>query len=74
MPRMPAYESRVREYREQKGWSQEALARQLGVSRQTVVNIEHGVNEPKVLLAIALGTLLGAAVGELFRKGASSRP
>ena len=74
MPGMPAYESRVREYRELKGWSQEALARQLGVSRQTVVNIEHGANEPKVLLAIALGALLGAAVSELFRKGVSSTP
>jgi len=71
---MPAYESRVREYRELKGWSQEALARQLGVSRQTVVNIEHGANEPKVLLAIALGALLGAAVSELFRKGVSPTP
>ncbi len=73
-PRMPLYESRVKEYRERKGWSQEALARQLGVSRQTVVNMERGANEPKVLLAIALGALLGVAVGELFRKPAPFTP
>jgi putative transcriptional regulator len=66
---MPAYQSRVREYRVKAGFTQEELARQLGVSRQTVVNIERGLNEPKVLLAIALGGLLGVALAELFRKG-----
>ncbi|MHB8501299.1 MAG: helix-turn-helix transcriptional regulator [Candidatus Acidiferrales bacterium] len=69
---MAVYVSRVREYRKAQGLSQEALARQLGISRQTVVNIERGANEPKVLLAIALAALLGVAVGELFRKGASN--
>ncbi len=68
---MPTYESHVREYRLRAGFTQEQLARQLGVSRQTVVNIERGFNEPKVLLAIALGALLGVAIGELFRKGGS---
>jgi putative transcriptional regulator len=68
---MPVYASRVREFRLKAGLSQEQLARQLGVSRQTVVNIEQGLNEPKVLLAIALGTLFGAAIVELFRKGGS---
>lgn len=68
---MPPYESNVREYRQRAGLSQEALARQLGVSRQTVVNIEKGLNEPKVLLAIALGAILGVALEELFRRGIS---
>jgi putative transcriptional regulator len=60
------YESKVKHYREQAGLTQEGLARELNVSRQTVVNIERGTNEPKVLLAIALGAILGVAVGELF--------
>jgi DNA-binding XRE family transcriptional regulator len=64
-----SYESHVREYRLKKGLSQEALARELGVSRQTVVNIERGTNEPKVLLALGLAAVLGAAVHELFRRG-----
>jgi putative transcriptional regulator len=63
------YESHVREYRLQNGLSQEALARQLGVSRQTVVNIERGNSEPKVLLALAMAAALGVAVHELFRRG-----
>jgi putative transcriptional regulator len=67
--RVPPYQSNVREYRLQAGLSQEALARELGVSRQTVVNIEKGSSEPKVLLAIALGAILGVALEELFRRG-----
>ena len=67
---VPRYESSVRELREKKGLSQEALARELGVSRQTIVNIERGFNEPRVLLAIALAAFLGVLVHELFRKGA----
>ncbi len=66
---MPPFQSNVREYRQKAGLSQEALARELGVSRQTVVNIEKGSSEPKVLLAIALGAILGVALEELFRKG-----
>lgn len=65
---MPNYESNVREYRERAGLSQEALARELGVSRQTIVNIERGLSEPRVMLAIALGAALGVAIHELFRK------
>jgi len=52
------------------GLSQEALARQVGVSRQTIVNVERGLNEPKVLLALAIAAALGGiAVSELFRQG-----
>lgn len=63
-------DSRVREYRQQAGLSQEALARQVGVSRQTIVNVERGLSEPKVLLALAIAAVLGVAVSDLFRKGA----
>jgi putative transcriptional regulator len=65
---LPPFESNVKEHREQKGLSQEALARELGVSRQTVVNIERGSSEPKVLLAIAIAATLGATIQELFRR------
>jgi putative transcriptional regulator len=65
---MPQLVSSVKEHREKAGLSQEALARQLGVSRQTIVNIERGATEPRVLLAIALGAALGVAIQELFRK------
>jgi putative transcriptional regulator len=62
------YQSNVKEHRQRVGLSQEALARQANVSRQTIVNIERGRSEPKVLLAIALAAILGVAVHELFRR------
>ncbi len=65
---MPRYESTLKEHRLEAGLSQEALARQLGVTRQTVVNIERGVSEPRVLLALAIAGVLGVAVSDLFRK------
>jgi putative transcriptional regulator len=65
---MLAFDSNLRDYRLKAGYSQEALARQVGVSRQTVVNIEKGENEPKVLLALAIAAILGVAVSELFKR------
>lgn len=57
---MPVLETTVKEHRQQVGLSQEALARQLGVSRQTTVNIERGTSEPRVLLALAIAAVLGS--------------
>jgi len=64
---MPTQASTVREYREKAGLSQEALARKVEVSRQTIVNIERG-SEPRVLLALAIAAVLGVAVSDLFRR------
>lgn len=65
---MVKYESRLRQYRRDARLSQEALARRLGVSRQTILNIERGMSEPRVTLAIGLALILGAAVTDLFGK------
>ena len=54
---MPTFESTVRQHRVGAGLSQEALARLLGVSRQTVVNIERGESEPRVFLALAMAAI-----------------
>lgn len=69
---MADFESNVKQYREQAGLSQEALARQLEVSRQTIANIERGLSEPRVLLAIAIAVALGVTIGDLFRKAPTS--
>lgn len=65
---MASYQSAVKEHRERKGLSQEALARKVGVSRQTIVNVERGTNEPRVLLALAIAAVLGVAVADLFSR------
>jgi putative transcriptional regulator len=63
-----AYAPRLKELRIRQGLSQDALARKVGVSRQTIVNIENGNSQPRVMLAIALAGILAVAVVELFAK------
>lgn len=48
------------------GWSQEFVARQIGVSRQTIMNWESGENNPNVDKAIKLAKLFGVTVDELL--------
>ena len=56
----------VRTEREARGWTQAALAEQLGVSRQTVVAIETGKYDPSLPLAFRISGLFGKAIEELF--------
>lgn len=58
--------NRVREWREQKGWTQVQLAERTGVSRKTVNTIENHVFEPSTLVALKLARALGAGVEDLF--------
>lgn len=58
--------NKVRDCREMKKLTQEEVAKQAGVSRQTVVAIEKGNYVPSVALAMALAKLLGCSVEELF--------
>lgn len=69
MPQPARMDSRLREARTKAGFSQEELARMLGVSRQTIVNIEKGITIPNVLLALAIAAAVAWAVSELFKEG-----
>jgi len=62
------FETNLKELREQRGMSQDELARQVGVTRETVRSVERGNAVPNVLLAIALAAIFGIAVEALFRK------
>ena len=59
-------ENRVREWREQAGWSQGELARRLGVSRQTVNAVETDKYDPSLPLALRLAKLFAVPVDQLF--------
>ena len=59
-------ENRVKEWREQAGWSQGELARRLGVSRQTVNAVETDKYDPSLPLALRLAKLFGQPVDQLF--------
>jgi putative transcriptional regulator len=56
----------VRKLREDRSLSQGDLAKQLGVSRQTVNAIETGRYLPALPLALAIGRFFGRAVEEVF--------
>jgi putative transcriptional regulator len=58
--------SRVRQLREQFGWSQAELAERLDVSRQTVNAIETEKYDPSIKLAFKLARLFEAPIETIF--------
>jgi putative transcriptional regulator len=58
--------SRVRELREEHGWSQGQLADQLDVSRQTVNAIETGKYDPSLPLAFRIACLFDEPIESIF--------
>lgn len=61
-----AARNRIREYRQERGLSQAALAEAMGVTRQTIISIESGRYTPSLPLALRLGRYFGRPVEELF--------
>ena len=53
-------------HRERLGWSQQRLADELGVSRQTIISIEKGRYDPSLPLAFKLAALFGCPIEDLF--------
>ena len=58
--------NRVKEYRVNLGLSQLALAKSIGVSRQTINMIEYGKYNPSLDLCINLAKELGTDLNSLF--------
>ena len=59
-------QSRVRELREHRGWSQGELAERLEVSRKTVNAIETGKYDPSLPLAFRISRLFGKPIEQIF--------
>jgi putative transcriptional regulator len=59
-------ESRVRELRERRGWSQGELAEKLEVSRQTVNAIETGKYDPSLPLAFRIARWFAQRIETIF--------
>ena len=57
---------RMKAARADKDWSQQELANQVGVSRQTISAIEKGNYNPSVDLCIRICQALGKSLDELF--------
>lgn len=58
--------NRIEELRREKGVRQEELAKQLGVSRQTISSLENGRYNPSILLAHRVALFFGRTIEEVF--------
>ncbi|WP_018934145.1 helix-turn-helix transcriptional regulator [Gracilibacillus lacisalsi] len=58
--------NRIKELREEQSISQEKMARQLNVSRQTIISIEKGRYNPSLPLAMQIARLFNRTVEEVF--------
>jgi len=57
----------LQRWRFTRGMTQQELATRAGVTRHTIMNIEHGRTHPSLLLAYCLAEILGVPVTDLFR-------
>lgn len=58
--------NRLKILRTEKGWTQEQLGQQLGVSRQAVIAIESDKHDPSLDLAYRIAALFGCPVEAVF--------
>ena len=63
---MDELKNKLKEYRQESGFSQDKLAEKLGVSRQTIISIEKGRYNPSLPLAMILAELFETTVEKLF--------
>jgi len=62
---VPLY-NRLKEYRAKNGISQSEMGRLVGVSRQTISQIERGDYSPSVVLAIKIARYFNVSVEDIF--------
>jgi len=60
--------NRLKVLRAERDWSQQVLAEQLGISRQSVNAIETGKYDPSLPLAFRIADLFGLAIEEIFQR------
>lgn len=59
-------ENSLLERRQMLGWSQQRLADELGVSRQTVISIERGRFDPSLPVAFRIAEVFGCQIEDIF--------
>lgn len=58
--------NRLEEFRNKRGWTQQELADQVEVSRQTIISLESGRYNPSILLAFRLARLFELKIEDIF--------
>lgn len=56
----------IEERRKARGMTQQQLASELGVSRQTIISLENGKYNPSILLAYSIARLFGERIEDIF--------
>jgi putative transcriptional regulator len=62
----PEILNRVKELRSARGWTQEELAKAVGVSRQSINSIERNRYVPSLQLALTFARIFGCATDQIF--------
>jgi putative transcriptional regulator len=62
----PTISNRVKEFRVSRGWTQEQLAKAVGVSRQSINSIERDRYVPSLLLALTFAKAFDCTTDEIF--------
>ena len=63
----------LRDLRKARGWTQEDLAIELEVSRQTINALEAGRYDPSLPLAFRIARLFGLTIEDVFEDGIEPR-
>ena len=63
---MPDFECRLKKYRLLKDLTQEQLAAQVGVRRETIMRLEKAQYNPSLKLAIEISRVVEAPIEEIF--------
>ena len=58
--------NRIEAIRKERGIQQEAFAKAMGVSRQTISSLENGRYNPSILLAYKIAKYFGMTIEEVF--------
>jgi putative transcriptional regulator len=58
--------NRIEQIRKERGILQEELAKELGVSRQTISSLERGRYNPSIFLAHNIAVFFGMSIEEVF--------
>lgn len=59
-------ETNIKRYRNEKGLSQQALADQVGVRRETIIRLERGEYNPSLELAYDISSVFGVKIEDIF--------
>lgn len=62
----PTIQNRIKELRTARGWTQDQLAKAVGVSRQSINSIERDRYVPSLQLALTFGVVFGCSTDQIF--------